>query len=39
MQALLLLLFKIKIKIKLLIYAGIYRSLVTYILVYRPWFS
>ena len=31
--------FKIQIKIKLFIYAGIYRSLVTYILVYRPWFS
>ena len=31
--------FKTKIKIKLFIYAGIYRSLVSYILVYRPWFS
>ena len=31
--------FKIKIKIKLFNYAGIYGSLVSYILVYHPWFS
>ena len=31
--------FKTKIKTKLFIYVGLYRSLVTYILVYRPWSS